>query len=231
MATTIRAVRGAAELRSIEELRYRVYIREMGKAYAMADHQAGRLGDSADCVSSILGAFAEEHVVGTVRWTHAADYQASGLADGLEISAWLPIVAPEQLVVCSRLVVDQEFRSSGRIGVSLMYYSYMSALSRGARVCVSSTQRHLVPFFQRFGFRPCGAPFFDAVSGREQWPMVLLLDDVNHLAAIGSPFAAAARSQRRPDPDRAWLSLLQPSVELSAQSKPIPLPGDTHDAV
>ncbi len=203
----IRPIRTAEELAAVECLRYRVYVEEMQKPYPQADHACGRLTDPLDADSVVLAAFANGRVMATLRcsWaTSAALDDAYGRT--LRMDLW-DDVPRHALAVCSRLVVAPGARKS-RIAVSLMCAIYTMARERETAVCLCSTTAPLRQFFERFGFRPYAAPFFDEDSGRLQWPLALLLEDAAHLRAVSSPFLAGARTRTNLPPAAAWVARL-----------------------
>ena len=137
------------------------------------------------------------------------------LGQGLDIPAWLQIVPQGQLVVCSRLMVDRAVRSGGKFSLALMRAIYDHGRQQGVRVCLCCTRAPLIGFFERFGFRRYGHPFFDDTSGQLQFPLALFLEDVAHLSAVASPFLAEARARKHRPPEVAWLEILMPAQHES----------------
>lgn len=205
----VRPIRGPEEFQQIAALRYRVYVEEMGKPYAEADHGARLLADPVDDCSLVLGAFVGTQIVGTVRSTPAVSYQQHATDfDHLGAPSWLDMVSEQELLVCSRLVIDRQTAGSGKLCLALMCAMYYHGRERGIRVCLCSTTPSLVRFFSRFGFRSFGAPFEDLHSGRTQQPLALLLEDMDHLRHVASPFLSDAATRRNPAPDPCWVARL-----------------------
>jgi predicted GNAT family N-acyltransferase len=199
--STVRPISGRHELDLIANLRYRVYVQEMGKPYPGADHQNQRILDPLDRVSQILGAFDAEGLLGTVRCTpatHPAVHEVYGQT--LSLHKWAD-VEPRSLAVCSRFVVDRRARGRRFAGLALMCAMYYYGREHGVSVCLCSTVLPLSHFFQRFGFRPYDAPFLESDSARPQARLALLLEDVAHLRAVGSPFLTEATARDRSNPD------------------------------
>jgi predicted GNAT family N-acyltransferase len=208
---TVRPIAGDAERRAVEELRYRVYVQEMGKPYPEADHVAQRLSDPLDDGSLILGAFDGGTLVGTVRSTTGEHPRLSECyGAGLQLDEWSD-VPPRSLLICSRLVVEPRMRRTQRASLALMCATYYFGRENGITVCLCSTIEPLVTYFERFGFRRYGVPFLDAGADRLQLPLGLLVEDADYIAAIKSPFATEAAERVNPRPRQAWVDRLQAS--------------------
>ncbi len=214
----VRPISGIEERRQVEALRYRVYVGEMAKPYPHADHEERRLADPLDDVSLILGAFDARTVVGTVRCTWAtAPRFSESYGSSLHLDLWAD-VPRESLAVCSRLVVEPEYRGKHRTSVSLMCAIYFFGREQGISVCLCSTTPSLLRLFERFGFRQYAAPFLDNDAARVQVPLVLLLEDLRHLNAVSSPFLAEALRRNNRSPREDWQRLVGRPADVIAQT-------------
>jgi hypothetical protein len=97
------------------------------------------------------------------------------------------------IVIGSKLIVRRAFR--GRLGIELTKADYAHGLANGLHYCILECYDHLVPLYERLGFRLHGGPIQDPVFGCVN-TMVLDYLDYEHLRAVRSPFVALMRRQR-----------------------------------
>jgi predicted N-acetyltransferase YhbS len=200
---SVREVVSPEDRAAVERLRYQVYVREMGKPYPGANHVDRRLADDLDNRSVILAARADGRIVGSLRCTRVSPDDPYG--PGLRLDLW-PDAPSANALVCSRFVVERRWRHTRRIGLALMGAIYHWARDHDVQLCFCSTGLSLVPFFERFGFRPYGPPFVDADTGRPQRPLCLVLEDVEHLVRVRSPFLIEASQRPNRAPQDAWVA-------------------------
>lgn len=203
----VRPIYGKHERRLVERLRYAVYVEEMGKPYPSADHRGRRLTDALDDVSLILGAYdSDGTLIGTMRGTPGAAPSLDALeGENLGIEAWAD-VPRSCLMFCSRLIVDPRARGRARAAVSLNCGMYFYCREQKIRVALCSTAARLVGYFERYGFRPYGESFRDMDSGQELTRLALVLEDVEHLKAVSSPFVMEAAARANVPPERSWMN-------------------------
>jgi predicted GNAT family N-acyltransferase len=207
-----RLARSTEDRRAAFQLRYEVYVAEQGKPYPSADHQQRLLSDDLDETAAIIVAEMGQIVAGTVRanWLDSAQVQQQYS----DVSRFVhrQEVGPERVTVCSRLAVLPAYRKS-QAGELLFTSIYEFALQRHTELCFATCTPPLVRLFGHYGFREYAAPIRDEVAG-PLCRLLLILDDLPHLKAVDSPFAAIAdryglRSQPRPWLDRK-LSAIRP---------------------
>jgi|SRR5215831_530167 len=186
----IRVAETDAERRAIYEFRYEVYIEEMGKPYSHANHERRQLSDELDGRATLLYAERAGEIVGTVRINWGEDPAASkafaetcGLADFHRFPT-------RTLSFCSRLMVRQDRRYSAT-AAALSTEAYKKGRERGTQFNFVHCAPRLVRLFERMGFRRYRAGFEDAEVGA-QVPLVLVLEDIDHLRASRSPFLSQA---------------------------------------
>lgn len=189
-------VRPATSDRDLEEafaLRYRVYVEEYGKPYPGADHRRRMLSDQWDPHSTVLIAERDGHVAGTIRGTVGS---APGFGEAHEAvfghMEEVRAVGWHRVAYSSRLVVDKAARGHSRLALALMVASYTWALSCDVTVCICHTVEPLLPLMEKMGWQRRGEPFLHADSSTLQYPMVLVVEDQQHLQSVGSPLAGLA---------------------------------------
>lgn len=176
----------------IYQFRYRIYIEEMGKPYQNADHQNKVLTDSLDENCTLLYAEHEGEIIGTVRINWGSDKGTFNYFDSSDFALGRFRCFPdESFSFNSRLMIDTNFRST-LLGRNLAEESYHLGRERKVLFNFISCKPTLISFFSRLGFRTYKNEFDDANSGN-QMPMVLLLEDENHLREIRSPFNYEAK--------------------------------------
>ena len=174
------------ERRAIYEFRYRIYIEEMGKPYSHADHALKQFRDELDDRATLLYSTRDGEITGTLRINWGEDdaafttfTQSCALANFGQFPA-------DSLSFCSRLMVHQARRSSA-VAAALSTTAYLMGRARDTQFNFMHCAPRLVRLFERMGFRQYTRPFRDPEIG-SQVPLVLVLEDVDHLRATRSPF-------------------------------------------
>lgn len=184
-------VREAHERRAVFRLRYDVYVAEQGKAYAQADHDERLLWDDADdYAGACLLVTVAGQPVATVRTTHLHDdaaYQA--YRERFDLARYAT-ASRNDMVVCSRLAILPQYRKTRVVHV-VFEAIYRYGAERGVRLCFQYCAPALVPLFEHYGFREYAPVVEDPILGRAH-RMLLILDDLDHLRSVGSPFHAIA---------------------------------------
>jgi predicted GNAT family N-acyltransferase len=173
-------------------LRYEVYIAEQQKPYPEADHVRRLLLDDLDHESDVLLVEdSEGFTVGTVRSSAlTAEGTASRYSQVFQIERLRGAIPREEICVCSRLAVLPGYRFT-KVKDMLFEEIYKTELTAGIRLCFATCARRLVRLFASYGFREFAETIEDNVTGTLH-RMLLVLDDVEYLAQIGSPFLAVA---------------------------------------
>lgn len=150
----ISTIETAATLKEVEEIqrfRYQVYAQEMGLDLPGANHARRMLADPLDETAIHLYAKVGANWAGAVRLN--VNQVPAGMDHTLETDN-----LPKPFVYCSRLYVLAEFRGSGVMqelaGACFAYFDQQHA---AAAIC--HCYPHLLPMYERMGFRPYGKPF------------------------------------------------------------------------
>lgn len=182
-AYELRIARTREELEAVARLRYDVYVEELGRNRAYADHETHTLHEALDAEGIVIGAFTVDgRAVGTIRVSPST---ARGHACR-EIYGWeaRETACPAGVVVASKLIVAADHRGT-HLGIELMRVATQMALRRGWRYCFLETYENLVALYQRVGFvirAQTQHPVYGSVMIME-WDML----DVEHLRAVRSP--------------------------------------------
>ncbi|MEB3205091.1 MAG: cyclic nucleotide-binding domain-containing protein [Candidatus Sericytochromatia bacterium] len=183
-------------LLEIQRFRYSVYVDEMGKPIAHADHDRQVLADPEDATGQVFACHDDAGLIGTIRLATGPDSPDEAHA-GLYRLDLFPDVARTQAAFASRFMLRSDHRG-GLAAHRLCLAALDAALDADIRLVFCHCAPYLVGYYEQLGFRRYTDNFHDALGYRV--PMVLVLRDKAHLEAVRSPLAA-----RIPDPvDEAW---------------------------
>lgn len=182
----IRRITTANELFQVQRLRYEVYVEEMSKQQACADHINRVIAEELDERGIVFGAFEREECVGTVRYNWIRD----GVGKYHEYYRLHDI--DEEFIaratMTTKLMLAKSHRDSS-LGMRLAKAAFADIFERGGRYDFIDCNPHANtrPFFEKMGYRQIFPNFHHAEYG-EATPMILVMDDREHLAAVRSPF-------------------------------------------
>lgn len=165
-------------------LRHRVFIEELGMQ--LGDHQSGAMLDEWDEDAVVLAAYKGSEVVATCRFNTAAlerhpDFHDFGMKKFKGRSA-----------LGSKIVTHPEFRD-GILFLRFVRFLFSWLVENGFDRNVLGCQVHLLPLYQRLGYRSCGLPVERKGVGHV-YPLVLEHFDLPHLKKVGSPFIQVLKS-------------------------------------
>jgi hypothetical protein len=197
-AITVSLATTAAEKMKIYRFRYRVYVEEMAMQLLSANHNKKLVRDEMDEKGLLLYATVGSEIVGTQRINIGtpADFPPD-LVQILSLDRFQRFFSGhtrQTLAYTSKLMVAQPYRNSAVLHLLTtkgyeMYCHYRVPFNFG--VC----NFHLLRLYEQFGCRRYGrnftAPGYDGVLS----PFVLLVDDIDHLRAVRSPFYRLARKR------------------------------------
>lgn len=149
----------AEELRTVQRLRYRIYVEEMGvvprdHAYVRGD----RLVDAYDAWSSHLLLLADGVPIGTVRITEALDGRLE-LEESVDLMQHLPVgAAPAEL---TRLMVCRTWRRTQAAPLLLYGAFRLIASSRSTHLIAASKLGSLSTYYRRAGLKILDAEPFE----------------------------------------------------------------------
>lgn len=188
---TIKIAATEAELEAVHRFWYQVYVEEMGKDFASADHHNRRLADDLDAASSILFAADDSgRVVGSVRVTwsglvdwpdHLRELYDTDRFDAYDRSAYS---------ITTRLMVDPQYRGTGLVG-RIMADIYLLGRERKCQFNLCYCEPSLVQLYEQMGTRRYKEHVYDPDTGL-RIPLALVTEDLDHLTRVRSPFARLA---------------------------------------
>ncbi len=186
----IRPWKPSEDLTPIRRFWYDIYVTEMGRHVDTADHERRELNDERAEIGEIIVARKGDAVVGTLictpSWTNAlGDYEK------LYHMKKMGALHPCSTAIITKLMVSPEYRHT-TLSVRISCELYRHAVPMGVHHPVIDCNDHLVPLFERIGFKRWTAPFDHPEYGNVN---VLKLDclDLEHLEAVRSPLLPVAR--------------------------------------
>ena len=191
MSIIIRNAEIEEDRQRVFRFRYAVYVEEMGRSQEYADHGLKTVEEPLDETGRILLA-EDEHgqVVGTVRLNYGSDTDF-GYYTGLYGMECVGSIFPQRVSITTKLMVTPELRG-GTLGCRLAIATYRDALRDGVLFDFIDCNPHLEQVFTRLGYRRYMGRILHPEYG-DVLPMILPLTDLDHLEAVGSPFAKICR--------------------------------------
>ena len=173
------------------ELRYRIYVEELGGKLPPGTCTGKRLRENLDSVAFNYVALDGETVVGSLRVVDLDRLpDPASTITRYRIKRLIARFGAESICFAGRLAVDARYRSSGLV-IKIIERGYAEARLRGLRFAVSDCSLYLLPLYERFGYRAYGEPFEDPIFGAKM-RMLWSLRDVETMRRRRSPFARLA---------------------------------------
>ena len=190
----IRPVGSAAELRDVQRFKYDIYVAEMGRYGAVADHENRLLVEADDDASHIYQARVEGKLAATMRLTWGGDtFDGRGALgerhfEQYDLAPFLEAATLDQIVVGERMMIDPEFR-----GTSLlveMFTAFMTfANERRIQLIFGDCEPHLLNSYQALGYRTYTERNVNRPETGYLIPLVIVAEDLDYMRRIGSPLA------------------------------------------
>lgn len=179
------------ELQRVQAFRYAVLVGENGFDGSIVDHDKKIVGDPLDRTASHLFVLLDGRIVATMRMLPgAAAAEAPDLAAHYGLSDFQAF-PDKALSFTDQLVVANEHADS-KIPSLLTAAAFKLSRGGGAMFDFTHTAPALVGLYEKLGYRRYAANFDDSDLGL-QVPMILVMDDLEHLTDLKSPFAGIAR--------------------------------------
>jgi CRP-like cAMP-binding protein len=174
----------ADERSEVYRFRYSVYVEEMHKELACADHASKTISDEIDEYAAILFVRDGAHVVGTLRTLNAARYlpESYGRWFGIERFAGIERSA---ISFTSRMMIAAPYRGGAVAGL-LLQQVYGAARQDGVWINLIHCAPCLVSIYEKLGYRRISSRIVETDVG--QHLTMAIVDDVPHLESVGSPF-------------------------------------------
>lgn len=180
------------EKQRIYRFRYQVYVEEMRKQPKSANHRDKLLTDELDETATLLYIAQGDEIIATLQRSFLdSSSLPTRLYQHLGIAQFAAAFPKSALSVSTRLMVAPSYRNSTTAG-AIILAAYQDARDRGVQFDFLHAAAWLIPFYTNLGYRRYTDHFLDPDVGL-QVPQVLVLEDVEHLRNVRSPFYRKTR--------------------------------------
>ena len=190
---TISEAQSDEDREAIYRFRYRVYVEEMDRYRAIADHAGKRLVEPDDATSHLFQATLDGSVIGTMRLSWGGD---GGLNDRhigqYDLEPFLGSVPPEQIIVGERFMIEPDYRGSDLL--FKLFTAYLHFVNeRRIQLMFGDCEPHLLNVYQGLGFRTYTRKNVNSSETGYLVPLVLVPEDVSYLQEIHSPISKVVK--------------------------------------
>jgi predicted GNAT family N-acyltransferase len=175
--------------REVFHFRYKIYVEELHRKQAYADHDAKIIIDPLDETARHCVAAKDGEIIGVVRLNMACDGGMQPYYDFYELYR-LPPEEQETASICTRNMVAAKYRKTG-VSVRMLKMIYEYGIRAGATACYMDVNEPLMPLFLKYGY----VSLFEKEHPDYGLVTVMKLPaiDLEHLTAARSPFAPICR--------------------------------------
>lgn len=196
---SVAVARTAEEKMEVYRFRYRVYIEEMSMQIENADHKRKMIFDELDNSGLLIYAQAGGEIVGTQRLNigKIKDFP-SDLVQYLSWERFQTCYSGQKqpvLAYTSKLMVDERYRNTPVLHL-ITSKGYELYWMHDVQFNFGACNFHLLRLYEQFGCRRYGASFTAPGYDGVLTPVVLIVEDTQHLRAVRSPFYRLARKRR-----------------------------------
>lgn len=185
------------EKREIYHFRYQVYVEEMSKHIEGVDYTNKLLYDELDKWTILLYARIGSELIGTARINIGTLAQfPREVADFLSLDTFQDFYTEygdHKFAYAAKLMVTPAYRSSPVLYL-LIAKCYELACHSQVQFAFVTCNLHLLRLYEQMGFQRYSKNFVDPGYGLLS-PTVLLMNDLQHLRAVHSPFFRIARKR------------------------------------
>ena len=189
MSLTVSLAKSEEEKLKIYQLRYEIYIDELKRNQEFADHAKKTIQEPWDETAHLLYVKDEDAIVGTLRINRKLDGPLE-YEELYDLEKFAPYF-PNSVSMTTKLLVKDKYRNS--MAASLLCMSaYDLHREWGIQFNIIDTRPHLVRLYQQLGYRFYKENIHHPEFGNAI-PLVLILDDVDYLKEVRSPFQRNAK--------------------------------------
>lgn len=201
----------------IFQFRYDVYVTEMGKSPAEADHEKKIIRDELDDDAHLLYAEDEGHIIGTVRLNYRTKEKFPAVWEQrYEIETFAPLFG-DHISMTSRMMVAKDYRGSS-VPAALVAAVYSAGREMGSKFDFCNCAPSLLEFYEQIGFRRFTDGFMDEDNGYRV-PLVMLVRDTQYLKLVRSPLYRVARNFEHEAETGEWFQKTFPTHTGIANSR------------
>ena len=170
---------------AVQRLRYAIYVEELGRYLAAADHATRLLADPEDEYSWLFYALDGGEVVASTRvtWGGEADF-SSRQVEQYSLEPFLAEIPKEMIAVGERTMVRPDHRGSGALD-ELMALTAAHTEAHDLRVCFGACEPHLLSLYIGMGQQPYADRNINSEEAGYLIPLVSFLPDAEALRGVG----------------------------------------------
>jgi len=188
----IRMAQTDEEKLAVYRFRYDIYVEEMGRYRAVADHVRRLLVEPEDETARIFFAAQDGEVVATSRLSWGGDGPFSARQiEHYQLEPFLAELPPEAMAVGERGMVAARLRG-GPLFSDLRQVSRRFVSEKRIQLIFGACEPHLLSLYLGHGSRPYAKHNINSPEAGYLIPIVTVVEDVEHLRRIGSPDAETA---------------------------------------
>lgn len=189
MKPEIQTAETEAEREAIYRFRYDVYVEEMGRYQATADHQRRMLIEPEDETATHTCAVEDGELVGVARgsWGGAGPFSERQI-DHYGMAPFLAEIAPEFITVGERGMIRADHRGSD-LWLRLMEHASEFANEKRVQLTLGACEPHLLSLYLGLGARTYAPQNINSPEAGYLIPILWLPQDVAYLRELGSPLA------------------------------------------
>jgi predicted GNAT family N-acyltransferase len=190
------------EKERIFQLRYQIYIEEMGKSNKNADHDKKIIKDLLDDWGTLFYIEKKRQMVATIRINSSSDGKFSEeFMDIYKVEHFIK-AEPIKYSFSSRLMVHKDRRNS-KVTSCILNNSYKFFRDNKIRFNFLNCSSSLLQLYQNLGCRRYAENFIDSDVGLRT-PLVLLTEDIVHLRNVRSIYYKIAKKYENNFEDGPW---------------------------
>ena len=187
MDAKIQVAETEAQREAIYRLRYDIYVEEMNRYGAIADHQNRRLVEPDDAWSRLYFAAEGADIVGTMRLTWGGDGRfGERHIEQYDLAPFIAELPPEQIVIGERFMVAKAYRGS-----DLIFRFFRACLefvnAKRIQLIFGDCEPHLLNLYHGLGFRTYTRRNVNSAEAGYLIPLVMVPEDMDYMRAIDSP--------------------------------------------
>lgn len=181
------------EKRAVYRLRYDVYVEEMGRYQAVADHAQRMLYEDCDEQSRLSYAAVDGEVVATARLTWGGDGPIpQRMIDQYGLAPFLAELPASAIAVGERAMVRPHLRGTDLL-LRMMGGGMQFANDNRIQLVFGDCEPHLLNLYLGLGQRTYSKTNVNSAEAGYLIPLVLVIEDVQYLRQLNSPLLEFVR--------------------------------------
>lgn len=230
MAFTFGLAMTDEEKRAVQRLRYSVYVEELGRYAAKADHEQRLLAEPEDATGFLFYAMEGDEVVATNRGSWGGNGFSERQIAQYQLGPFLAQIPSEMIVVGERAAVAKRLRGTNLL-FDMMEHCGPTVDEMDVRVVFGCCEPHLLGMYTSIGQRPYAERNINSEEAGYLIPLVSFIPDVDALRGVGGIGAhelpkcvqaalvhtGSVKSQALSDPGQYWTDIHSALHQLHEQ--------------